>query len=124
MWADRGQNLEEAEGMIRKALAGDPDNGAFLDSLGWLCYKKGELDEALKWLLRAVDNLRPEDATVYDHLADTYQKLGKMDEAVRSWEKALALHQDDLDNKKVQEKLDAAKRKITSAASAAGQKAQ
>ncbi len=124
MWADRGQNLEEAEEMIHKALTGDPDNGAFLDSLGWLCYKKGQLDEALKWLLRAVDNLKPEDATVYDHLADTYLKLGKMDEAVRYWEKALALHQDDLDNKKVQKKLDAAKRKITSASPTAEQKPQ
>jgi tetratricopeptide (TPR) repeat protein len=69
MWADRGENLDEATEMIKKALELDPDNGAFIDSLGWLYFKKGEYDKALKELQRAAEVIKPEDAVVFDHLA-------------------------------------------------------
>ncbi|MFN7135438.1 MAG: tetratricopeptide repeat protein, partial [Myxococcales bacterium] len=41
-WAELGQNLDEAEALIRKALELNPDNGAYVDSLGWVLYKKGD----------------------------------------------------------------------------------
>jgi len=124
MWVDRGINLDEASAMIKKALDEEPDNGAYLDSSGWLCFKQGDFEGALKQLLKAVDTLKPEDATVYDHLADTYQKLGNVPEALRYWQKALGLHQDDLDPKKVQDKIDTAKQKVTATTPGAGLKAQ
>jgi len=54
MFADEGVKLEEAVTLIRKAVEMEPENGAFIDSLGWAYFKLGRLDEALAELLRAV----------------------------------------------------------------------
>ncbi len=124
MWADRGEHLEEAADLIRKALAEDPDNGGFLDSLGWVYFKQGDYKAALEQLQRAAENLKPEDATIYDHLGDTYQKMGNVPEALRAWQKAIALKPDDIDPKKIAEKIDAAKQKVTSSAAPSEKKAQ
>ena len=115
MWADRGENLDEATEMIKKALELDPDNGAFIDSLGWLYFKKGEYEKALKELQRAAEVIKPEDAVVFDHLADTYQALSKTAEALNLWQKALALSADDKEQAdKISGKIEAAKQKVTS----------
>ena len=55
MWVEHDQNLEEAGDLIRKALEIDPDNGAFLDSIGWYYYKTSHYDKALAELMRAVE---------------------------------------------------------------------
>jgi len=92
MWADRGENLGEAEALIRRALAAEPDNGAYLDSLGWVLFKQGRHGEALSELLRAAAVLSAEpDPVVLEHIGDTYAKLGKPSEAVHYWQKALHL---------------------------------
>ena len=109
MWADRDMNLDEAGEFIKKAVESDPDNAAYLDSLGWYYYKVGRYDEALREITKATENLKEEDATLYDHLADVYQKLNKPAEALSYWQKSLALE----DNPKVREKIDAAKQKVT-----------
>ena len=105
MWTERGINLEEAGEYIRKALETDPENGAYLDSIGWYYFKRGDYDRALKELLHALEAMKEDDAVVFEHIADTYSKLGKTAEAVTFWEKSLAME----DNPKVREKLDAAK---------------
>jgi len=105
MWVDRDMNLDEAGEMIKKALEAEPDNGAFLDSLGWLHFKKGDYEQALKDLLRAIENMKKEDPVVLDHLGDTYYKLGKVSEAINHWQRSLALEE----NPKVKDKIDAAK---------------
>jgi Tfp pilus assembly protein PilF len=110
MWADRSENLEEAGEMIRKAVAMDPENGAFLDSLGWYHYKKGEYDKALKELLRAAEVIKPEDPTVLEHIGDTYHQLGKVASALQYWQKAQGL---DAGNTKIGEKIEAAKQKVS-----------
>jgi tetratricopeptide (TPR) repeat protein len=102
MWADRGENLAEAGEMLKKALEMDPDNGAFLDSQGWLFFKRGEFENAYKELLRASALIKPEDSTVFDHLGDTCQALGKDAEALGFWQKALSLEKD---NKKIAAKI-------------------
>ena len=95
MWADRGEHLEEAGTLIKKALEIAPENAAYLDSLGWWYFKSGKFEEAKKELTRAIDLMgAEEDATVYDHLADTLDKLGKRDEALKLWKKALKLESD------------------------------
>ncbi len=115
MWADRGENLDEAGEFIKKALELDPNNGAFLDSLGWLSFKKGDYEKALRELMQAAENIKPEDGVVYEHIGDTFQRLGRAAEALAYWQKAQAL---DLDNKKVSEKIETAKQKVSSNASA------
>ncbi len=102
MWADRGENLQEATELITKALAMEPENGAFLDSLGWAQFKQGFFEEALKSLLRAVDLVKPEDAVVLEHVGDTYHALGKTSVALEYWKRALAL---DAENKGLADKL-------------------
>ena len=116
MWTDRDMNLDEAGEMIKKAVEMDPDNGAYLDSLGWFYFKKGEHEKALKELQRAAEVIEPEDAgEVYDHLGDTYEKLGKLPDALSYWEKALALDQD---SKKIAAKIEAHKPKVSQRAPA------
>ncbi len=114
MWADRGEHLDEAAKMINRALEEDPDNGAFMDSLGWLYFRSGQFDKAVAELKEASEKMTPEDATVLDHLGDAYQKTGKLDEALTVWQKAVSLHQPDLDEKKVSDKIDAAKKETVS----------
>ena len=94
MWADRGDNLVEADEMIHKALGLDPENAAFLDSLGWLHFKQANYDEALQELLRAAALIKPEDAVILDHVGDTYQALGKTAEALSYWKKAVAIEKE------------------------------
>lgn len=112
LWADKGKNLERAEEMIRKSVAAEPDNGSYLDSLGWVLFKRDKLEEALATLGRAA-TIKKADATILDHLGDTYFRLGRVREARESWEKAeeLANASDPPDKAlpKIREKLQALK---------------
>ena len=93
----------------------DPDNASFLDSLGWFHFKKAEYDKALKLLLRAAETIKQEDVVVFDHIADTYQAMGKTAEAMQYWQKAIALSAEDkVQAAKIAEKIEAAKQKVTS----------
>ena len=95
MWADRGEHLEEAGTLIKKAVELEPDNAAYVDSLGWWYFKSEKYEEAKKELNRAIELMAgEEDATVFDHLADALDKLGKRDEALKLWKKALKLESD------------------------------
>lgn len=117
MWTDAGEHLDEAGGLIKKAVEMEPENGAFLDSLGWYYYQSGDYQKALEELLRATKFINPEDATVYSHIGDTYQMIGNVAEALRYWEKALALNQEDADNAEIGKKVETAKQKVSSSAS-------
>jgi predicted Zn-dependent protease len=85
MLADRNLKLNESLELITKAVAADPGNGAYLDSLGWIYYKLNRLPEAEENARKAVDST-PRDATVHDHLGDILMKEGKTREAVAQWE--------------------------------------
>ena len=74
MWADHGVHLEEAVEMVQRALTADPDNGAYLDSLGWAYFRLGRVDEARPLLERAVALTRG-DPVVREHLGDVYKSL-------------------------------------------------
>jgi tetratricopeptide (TPR) repeat protein len=106
-WADRNKKLDEAEKLVRKALEldkqqrsggtsvsadADQDNAAYIDSLGWVLFRRGKLDEAKTELERAV--AMPggsDDPTVWDHLGDVYFKLEQKTKAKAAWEKSLKL---------------------------------
>ena len=85
MLADRNVKLNEALQMITKALDQEPNNGAYLDSLGWVYFRLGKLQDAETNLRRAVE-LTPRDATVHDHLGEVLMKESKVREAVAQWE--------------------------------------
>jgi tetratricopeptide (TPR) repeat protein len=89
MLADRGVRLAEATAMIQKAVAQEPSNGAYLDSLGWAYYKQNKLTEAEEALRKAADR-ESHDPTILGHLGDVYAKLGQSDRAAQYWERALA----------------------------------
>ena len=92
MWVDRNQNLEEAGTYIQKALALRPNHPAYLDSLGWWHFKKGQYEDALREIRKALDKIKREDASeVYDHLGDILEKLSKPEEAIAAWKVAVEL---------------------------------
>lgn len=112
MWIDRGENLEEAGNLVRRALDLRPDSGAYLDSLGWYYYHTGQFDKALTQLLQAAANLREPDPAVFEHLGDTYRKLENTAQALDYWQKAVALESSfptPADRERVQKKIEGIK---------------
>jgi tetratricopeptide (TPR) repeat protein len=105
IWADNDVKLPEAEKLIRKALALDRkrraanasltqdekerDNGAYLDSLGWVLFKQKKYKEAKDALLKAVDDKNSQHIEIYDHLGDVHLMLGERDLAIQAWRKGL-----------------------------------
>jgi tetratricopeptide (TPR) repeat protein len=115
MWADHNMHLDEAKEMIERALEIEPNNGSYLDSLGWVEFRQGKFDQALAHLLRAAEKMEREDPIVFEHIGDTYLKLHRVPEALESWQKALAL---DPKNKKLAEKIEGTRTTISSGSSA------
>ncbi len=103
MWAEKGEKLPEALDLVRRAVALEPDNGAYVDSLGWAHFQLGEYQEAIRLLERAT-RLEPGDATIYEHLGDAYRALGRPDEARQVYRRALDLGDDNAEQ--VRRKLD------------------
>ncbi len=92
MWAERGENLADAEKFIRRALDNEPENAAYLDSLGWVLFQQGRYHEALDPLQRASQMAAADpDPTIEEHLGDVLDKLGRRNEAIKAWERALNL---------------------------------
>ena len=89
MWADINRNLDEAATLIIKANELEPDNAAYVDSLGWLYFRQGKFDEALTELLRAAELTKDEpDSTIFEHIGDAHQALGQADKAKAAWQRA------------------------------------
>lgn len=120
--ADRNVNLDEAERLIRRAMEVDrelrrdsgetDDNAAYIDSLGWVLFRKGKLDDARDWLVKAAalpDGA--DDPTVWDHLGDVYAKLNLPAKAKEAWQTASKLYstssrrKDEVRGKEVEKKL-------------------
>jgi tetratricopeptide (TPR) repeat protein len=118
MLTDRNVRLNEALSMIQKALSRDPNNGAYLDSLGWVYFRMGRFQEAEEQIRRAVD-LVPGDPTMFDHFGDALMQQRKVKEAVAAWEEALREWQasspadkDQAEMDKVRNKLDRARQQL------------
>jgi len=90
-WADAGKNLDKAAVMIRKALTNQPNNEAFLDSLGWVYYKQGDFKQAITYLNQAVGMPGGREPELLSHLGDALYRAGKKDEAIDRWSRALDL---------------------------------
>jgi tetratricopeptide (TPR) repeat protein len=85
--ADRTDRYQEALDYIRRAIAQHPDDAAFLDSMGWVQYRLGNFDEALRYLRRAFE--RVQDGEVAAHLGEALWSAGRIDEAQAHWREAL-----------------------------------
>lgn len=125
IWADHNMHLDEAEKLIRKALdedrkqrkkipnltpEEDRDNAAYLDSLGWVLYKKKNFKEAKDWLIKATQEREGQHVEILDHLGDAHLALGEKDQAIAVWQKALKVpglgKRDELRRAEVKKKLE------------------
>ncbi len=113
MLADRGVRLEESLEFIKKAVDLDPNNGAYLDSLGWAYFKLSRVDEAETYLKKALERVR-RDPTIHEHLGDVYYQKGQFKEAGAAWELSVKNGQDPEEIRKVQKKVEDLKIKLAS----------
>jgi tetratricopeptide (TPR) repeat protein len=103
-WADMGMHLTEARAMIEKASQHRPNDGAIVDSLGWVLLRQGHTADAVKALERAVQ-LEPEDPQINGHLGDAYWAAGRRLEATYQWRRALTFNPEPADAAKLEAKL-------------------
>lgn len=106
--AMRGDKLDEAVQLVRKALESEPDNGAYLDSLGWAHFRRGDLAEAEKYLNAAAQRM-PGNSEVLDHLGDVLARRGRLDDAIAAWTKAIEGDGEDVDAAALRRKIDDAR---------------
>ncbi|HWW74227.1 MAG TPA: tetratricopeptide repeat protein, partial [Pyrinomonadaceae bacterium] len=101
---EHGEKLDEALGMVERAVRAEPQNPSFLDSLGWAYFKLGKLKEAERYLSDAARR-NPTSATIQEHLGDLFQKLGQQEKARATWRKALSLAAEAADTARIKAKL-------------------
>ena len=90
IYATQGLELDKALHHLEQALNIQPRNGYFLDSLGWIYHKKGEPEQALLHIKKAMVYAQP-DPVLYDHLGDVYFSMNNVTEALKAWKTSLAL---------------------------------
>jgi tetratricopeptide (TPR) repeat protein len=111
MLAERGERLDESVGYLKRALQVEPENPSYLDSLGWAYFKADKLDLAETNLKRAADQLKT-NSVIQEHYGQVLFKLGRYDEAIAAWTRALAGDGDSIDKADVDKKIKAAKQKL------------
>jgi tetratricopeptide (TPR) repeat protein len=99
--SERAVRLDQALQMAQRAIQVEPNNGAFLDTIGWIHYQRKEYQIALEYILKSVA-VRDTSAEVMEHLGDVYDKLNQPEQARTYWQKALEL---DGSRKTLQQKL-------------------
>jgi len=101
LYAERGTNLDEAYTYMTQAIKAEPNNGYFIDSLGWIYYKQGKYGAALDATLKAI-RYTPPDSTIFEHLGDIYIQLQKYEKASKAYQRSLEVNGR---NKAILEKL-------------------
>jgi tetratricopeptide (TPR) repeat protein len=104
-WVEQETNLEQAQTMLKQAVEQRPEDGFIVDSMGWVHYRLGHYDKAVRYLERAVE-LRPADPVINDHLGDAYWKVGRKREARFQWHRALSLDPDADVESRIETKLE------------------
>lgn len=103
-WVEQGHQVDRARQMIQRAVDQRPDDGAFIDSLGWVQLRQGDTAGALKNLERAVE-LQPEDPVINAHFGDALDAVGRRREAEFQWRRALNLKPEPEDQARIERKL-------------------
>ena len=101
LWADENVHLNRALKMTQLASSAEPENVAYLDSVGWALYRLGRLSEAIKMLQKASDVENP-DGIILDHLGDAYLAAGQKKNALATWEKAISHFDESYEKEKKQ----------------------
>ncbi len=86
--AVRGEDLERAKELALEAIEEDPENSAYLDTVGWVYFKLEDYDRARRFIRASIDTGNGS-AEVFEHLGDVYEKMGDMSEAKNWWKQAL-----------------------------------
>ena len=102
---ERQENLDEALAMIEEAVAAQPDNGAIVDSLGWVLFRLGKYQESIVHMEQAAA-LEPVDPVVNDHLGDVLWSVGREQEARFQWQRALSFGPEEKDAVRIRRKLE------------------
>ncbi len=105
--AEMDKELDLAEELVRSALAKEPDNGYYIDSLGWVLFKKGDYRASARELERAIDKLG-EDAVILEHLGDAYAALSRYQDALAAYRHSRRLN----DNAALREKIESTERRL------------
>ena len=92
-WAEKGENMDQAEALARRALKLEPKDGYVMDTLGWILFKEGQLDESIK-ILEGAYKSQPAVGIIAEHLGDVYYKKTLTDRALKMYNKALNLETD------------------------------
>jgi tetratricopeptide (TPR) repeat protein len=103
-WADRGIKLELALAYVKKAIAGQPDDGFIRDSLGWVYFKLGEMKKAVAELQKALRD-EPDDPTIHEHLGDVYNAMRAQRQALGNYQQSLSLLEKKVDQERLQGKI-------------------
>lgn len=90
MWAERNENIEQAYTYSTRSLRLDPENGSYLDTLGWIYFRQGKYEASYKMLLKSAEYL-PNESVVAEHLGDVMMKLKRPWEAAGYYRIALML---------------------------------
>ncbi len=115
LWADAGKHLDLAHQMIERAVADDPKNMAYRDSLGWVLYRLGRYDEAVAEL-KVAASVPKADGLIFDHLAEAQLRNEQAANAIESWRKAAAAYERDAETDKakaIYEKIKTAEAQAT-----------
>ena len=105
-WTEQARNLPRARKMVERAAEQRPNDGAIIDSLGWIALREGDKVNALKWLEKAAE-LQPGDATINYHLGEVYDAVGRSREAGFQWRRAATLDPEPDDAEKIARRLQA-----------------
>ena len=111
MLADRGERLQESVGLLERAIEIDPDNGAYLDSLGWAYFKLDRLELAETHLRQASEQM-VRNSVIQDHFGDVLFRLGRYDEAIEAWETALAGDGAEVESSTIERKMEDARQRL------------
>ena len=103
-WVNRGTKVNEGLALIQRAVDAQPQEGAYVDSLGWAYYRLGQYDKAVETLERAV-SLDASDLEINEHLGDAYWRVGRRNEATFQWRAVLTLQPDAETKARVETKL-------------------
>jgi tetratricopeptide (TPR) repeat protein len=106
-----GVQLDESENLVLRALKIEPNDGFYIDTLGWVYFQKGDYPRAVEQLERAVE-ITADDPTITEHLADAYEKVGKPDRAIARYREALKASKEDDQIKRIREKIQRLEKKI------------
>jgi tetratricopeptide (TPR) repeat protein len=103
-YAESGKNLSEAEKLIRRAIEIEPRDGYILDTLGWILFQKGDVQQSIQ-VLEAAFKFQPKESIIAEHLGDAYKKFQMVEKARKMYMKAAENEVDETKQKEIREKL-------------------